>query len=319
MPVTDQIGSMKTEISVIVPLYNEELVLEELKHRLTSVLENCTHGFEVILVNDGSSDSTLSLAKDICRTDSRFKLISFSRNFGHQIAVTAGMHMSSGDAVIIIDADLQDPPEVIPEMIRKWRDGCQVVYGVREKREGDSLLKRSTASLFYRVLKLLTPVNIPLDAGDFRLMDRRVVKEFNRMEEQSRFIRGMVSWIGFRQGEILYTRDKRYAGKTKYPFRKMLAFAVDGIISFSNVPLRISSILGMITAGISFLFMFYGIVSRIFFPLHTISGWASVFTAVLFIGGIQLISLGILGEYVSRIYKEIKKRPLYIIDEKINI
>ena len=310
---------MKNELSIVVPLYNEEEVIGELKQRLTAVLEKCTQSFEVILVNDGSIDNTLSLARDICRDDPRFKLVSFSRNFGHQIAVTAGMHKSSGDAVIIIDADLQDPPEVIPEMIRKWRDGYQVVYGVREKREGDSLLKRSTAMMFYRLLKLLTPVQIPLDAGDFRLMDRRAVDQFNRMEEQSRFIRGMVSWIGFRQGEILYKRDKRYAGKTKYPFRKMLAFAVDGIISFSNVPLRISSILGMITAGISFLFMFYGIISRILFPQYTISGWASVFTAVLFIGGIQLISLGILGEYVSRIYKEIKKRPLYIIDEEINL
>ena len=315
----DQDDSMITELSIVVPLYNEEEVIGELKQRLTAVLDKCTQSFEVILVNDGSIDNTLSLARDICRDDPRFKLVSFSRNFGHQIAVTAGTNKSSGQAVIIIDADLQDPPEVIPEMIRKWRDGYQVVYGVREKREGDSLLKRSTAMMFYRLLKLLTPVQIPLDAGDFRLMDRRAVDQFNRMEEQSRFIRGMVSWIGFRQGEILYKRDKRYAGKTKYPFRKMLAFAVDGIISFSNVPLRISSILGMITAGISFLFMFYGIISRILFPQYTISGWASVFTAVLFIGGIQLISLGILGEYVSRIYKEIKKRPLYIIDEEINL
>ena len=310
---------MKNELSIVVPLYNEEEVIGELKQRLTAVLDKCTQSFEVILVNDGSIDNTLSLARDICRDDPRFKLVSFSRNFGHQIAVTAGTNKSSGQAVIIIDADLQDPPEVIPEMIRKWRDGYQVVYGVRKKREGDSILKRSTAKIFYRLLKLLTPVQIPLDAGDFRLMDRRAVDQLNIMEEQSRFIRGMVSWIGFRQVEILYARDKRFAGKTKYPFRKMLAFAVDGIISFSNVPLRISSILGIITAGISFLFVFYGIISRIFFPQYTISGWASVFTAVLFIGGIQLISLGILGEYVSRIYKEIKKRPLYIIDEEINL
>ena len=218
-----------------------------------------------------------------------------------------------------MDADLQDPPEVIRGMLRKWRDGCQVVYGAREKRRGESLAKRMTAKIFYRLLRLLTPVQIPLDTGDFRLMDRRVVDEFNRMGEQSRFIRGMVSWIGFRQGEVLYTRDRRFAGKTKYPFRKMLGFALDGIISFSNVPLRISSVLGLLTAGLSFLLMFYGIISRIFFPQYTISGWASVFTAVLFIGGIQLISLGILGEYVSRIYREIKNRPLYIIAEEINL
>ncbi len=310
---------MEPEISVIVPLYNEELVIKEMAGRLTAVLQECSESYEIILVDDGSTDNTPQRVQELCSQDSRIKLIGLSRNFGHQVAVTAGMDKSRGEAVVIIDADLQDPPEVIPRMIAKWKEGFRVVYGVRDKREGESFTKRLTACLFYRLLKGLTPVDIPLDAGDFRLIDRRVVTEFKLMREQSRFIRGMVSWIGFKQGEVRYTRNQRYAGETKYPFRKMLGFAVDGIISFSNVPLRISSIMGLFVAGISFLFLFYGIISRIFFPQYTITGWASVFTAVLFIGGIQLISLGILGEYVSRIYNEIKKRPLYIIDEEINI
>jgi len=309
---------MKIEISVIVPLYNEELVVGELQKRLTQVLDRCTDSYEIIFVDDGSSDRTLDAVKKFCAADRRIRLISFSRNFGHQMAVTAGMDRSRGEAVIVIDADLQDPPEVIPEMIGKWKSGCQVVYGVRERREGESFLKLITAGCFYRLLRRMTSVDIPVDTGDFRLVDRKVVREFNQMRERSRFIRGMVSWIGYRQGEVRYTRNPRFAGKTKYPLRKMLAFAIDGLISFSNLPLRISSVFGLAAAGVSFLLMVYGILSRIFFPQYTISGWASLFTAVLFLGGIQLVSLGILGEYVSRIYREIKQRPLYIINEEIN-
>ncbi|WP_321371077.1 glycosyltransferase family 2 protein [uncultured Desulfuromusa sp.] len=309
---------MDPEVSVVVPLYNEELVIAEMYERLTGVLEHCGSSYEIILVNDGSRDKTLQMATDICQRDKRVKLLSFSRNFGHQIAITAGMDKAAGNAIVVIDADLQDPPEVIPEMIKKWREGFQVVYGVRSERKGESWFKLFTASAFYRVLKRMTSVDIPVDTGDFRLMDRRVMLEFLQMREQARFVRGMVSWVGFRQGEVLYSRDERFAGETKYPFKKMLKFAIDGMLSFSQIPLKISSAFGMISAVISFIFMIYGIFVKFFYPEQAIPGWASLFSAVLFIGGVQLICIGVLGEYIGRIHEEIKKRPLYIIDEKVN-
>lgn len=309
---------MKPEVSVIVPLFNEELVIGEMHKRLTIVLEKASIDFEIILVNDGSKDNTLKLAKDICDSDKRAKLISFSRNFGHQMAITAGMDKCNGHAIIVIDADLQDPPEVIFEMIKKWRAGYQVVYGIREKRIGENLFKRFTAAAFYRMLRRLTTVDIPVDAGDFRLIDRRVLKELVSMRERDRFVRGMISWIGFKQGEVRYIRQERLAGETKYPLRKMLIFAIDGILSFSKVPLQLASILGFLSSVISFFYMVYGMVIKIFFPYLAIPGWASIFSAVLFLGGVQLIGLGILGEYIGRIYEEIKQRPLYIIDEEIN-
>lgn len=310
---------MDPEISVVVPLYNEELVIDEMQQRLIDVLEGCAKNFEIILVNDGSQDNTLQLAQKLCQKDQRIKLISFSRNFGHQIAITAGMDMCHGQAVVVIDADLQDPPEVIPQMLQKWREGYQVVYGVRDKRDGESWFKLFTAAAFYRILKRMTSVKIPVDTGDFRLIDRRVLNEFNQMREQSRFVRGMISWVGFKQGEVRYNRNERFAGETKYPFKKMLKFAIDGMLSFSQVPLKISSTFGLVSAGISFFFMIYGLVVKYFFPENAIPGWASLFSAVLFLGGVQLICLGVLGEYIGRIYEEIKKRPLYIIDEKINL
>ena len=306
------------EVSVVVPLYNEELVIVEMYARLTKVLDGCDSTYEIILVNDGSRDKTLQMATDICQGDERVKLLSFSRNFGHQVAITAGMDNATGDAVVVIDADLQDPPEVIPEMIKKWREGFQVVYGVRSERKGESWFKLITASAFYRLLKRMTSVEIPVDTGDFRLMDKRVLQEFLQMREQARFVRGMVSWVGFRQGEVLYSRDERFAGETKYPFKKMLKFAIDGMLSFSQVPLKISSAFGMLSAVISFLFMIYGLFVKFFYPEQAIPGWASLFSAVLFIGGVQLICIGVLGEYIGRIYEEIKKRPLYIIEEKVN-
>lgn len=309
---------METELSVIVPLYNEESVVEEAYRRLTAVLEAAVEHYEIILVNDGSHDGTSALAREICERDRRVRLISFSRNFGHQMAITAGMDRASGAAVVVIDADMQDPPEVIPEMLDKWREGYQVVYGVREKRHGESLFKLATASLFYRLLKKMTAVDIPVDAGDFRLLDRRVLREFNRLREQARYVRGMVSWVGFRQAEVSYVRMERFAGETKYPLRKMLKFGLDGIMSFSQVPLKLSSVFGFICAGVSFAFMVYGLVIKYFYPEQVIPGWASIFSAVLFIGGVQLISIGILGEYVGRIHEEIKQRPLYIVDEEIN-
>jgi polyisoprenyl-phosphate glycosyltransferase len=309
---------VKIELSIVVPLYNEELVIDEMHRQLVAVLDRTGMAYEIIMVNDGSADRTVELARAICARDSRAKLISFSRNFGHQFAITAGMDKSAGDAVVVIDADLQDPPEVILQMIEKWRAGYQVVYGVREKRQGESWFKLVTAAAFYRILKRLTSVSIPVDTGDFRLIDRRALAEFSRMRERARFVRGMVSWVGFKQGEVRYVRHQRLAGETKYPFSKMLKFAVDGILSFSQAPLKLASALGLASSAVAFVFIVYGIVVKIFAPERVIAGWSSVFTAVLFVGGIQLISLGVLGEYIGRIYEEIKNRPLYIVDEEIN-
>lgn len=305
-------------LSVVVPVYNEEMVIREMHSRLTNVLDSYGIDYEILFVNDGSQDGTLGIVKQLCNQDKRIKLISFSRNFGHQIAITAGMDKASGQAVVIIDADLQDPPELIIKMLEKWKEGYHVVYATRKKREGESLFKSFTASVFYRMLKRLTPVDIPVDTGDFRLMDRKVVEQLKKMRERARFVRGMVSWVGFRQSKVEYVRQKRFAGETKYPIKKMLRFAVDGILSFSQVPLKISSVFGFISSGFSFFLIIYGFVIKYFFPQRSIPGWASLFVAILFIGGVQLMCLGILGEYLGRIYAEIQKRPLYICDEEIN-
>jgi glycosyltransferase involved in cell wall biosynthesis len=305
-------------LSVIVPLYNEELVIRDMYRRLTNVLDGNQIDYEVILINDGSRDGTLHVAKQLCETDKRIKLLSFSRNFGHQIAITAGMDTVSGQIAVIIDADLQDPPEVIVQMIDKWREGYQVVYGVRKERKGESFFKLVTAALFYRILRRMTPLQIPVDTGDFRLMDRKVVEQLRHMRERSRFVRGMVSWVGFKQAKVEYTRDTRIAGETKYPFNKMMKFAIDGILSFSQIPLKLSSAFGFLCSVISFVLLVYGVVAKYFYPETTIPGWTSIFVASLFLGGVQLISIGILGEYLGRIYEEIKGRPLYIIDEQMN-
>lgn len=309
---------MKPEISIVVPLYNEELVIGEMSRRLTEVMAGTGLDYEIVMVNDGSRDRTAELAREICAGDPRYKLVGFSRNFGHQFAITAGMDKASGAAVVVIDADLQDPPEIIPQMIARWREGYQVVYGVREKREGESWFKLTTAKLFYRVLKRLTAVEIPVDTGDFRLVDRRVLDEFNSMRERSRFVRGMVSWIGFRQCAVTYVRHQRHAGETKYPFSKMVKFAVDGLLAFSQVPLKLASGLGLAASVVSFFFMIYGVVVKYVAPETVIPGWSSTFSAILFLGGIQLICLGVLGEYIGRIYEEIKNRPLYIVAEEVN-
>jgi len=305
-------------ISIVVPLYNEELVLDELYQRLTEMIDRAQLRCEVIMVNDGSRDGTMDIARRICRIDRRFKLIGLSRNFGHQLAVTAGLDQAAGDAVVIIDADLQDPPEVIPLMVEKWQAGNDVVYGVRSRREGETAFKRMTAALFYRILRRATNVDIPVDTGDFRLMDRQVVDQLLTMRERFRFIRGMVSWVGFRQTHVEYERAARFAGTTKYPLPKMLRFAIDGMLSFSHVPLKMASMFGFIASLVSFLALGYGIVIRLFFPERAIAGWASVFVAILFIGGVQLICIGILGEYLGRMYDEVKRRPLYIAQELLN-
>lgn len=304
-------------ISIVIPCYNEEQVIGETLRRLVAFCNNVADlKVELIFVDDGSRDRTRALLKTFAEQDSRIKLIGFSRNFGHQIAVTAGIDAAAGDAVVLIDADLQDPPEVIHEMIAKWREGYDVVYGTRTERVGESAFKLATARWFYRLLNYLSDVPIPLDTGDFRLMSRNVVDTLKAMPERDRFVRGLVSWVGFNQTALPYKRVARFAGESKYPLRKMLRFAADGILSFSTKPLHVSAILGMVSAFIALLGIIYALLLRLFTNIW-VEGWTALFIAVLFIGGVQLISVGILGEYIGRIYTEIKRRPLYVVQESV--
>lgn len=298
-------------VTVIVPCYNEQEGLSECHRRLSLALDSLNTWYEIIYVDDGSRDATPTLLERIYTADPNVTVVELSRNFGHQTAVTAGLEIAKGQVVITLDADLQDPPELIPEMINMWRQGYEVVYGVRESREGETGFKLWTAKMFYRVINALSDVEIPLDTGDFRLLDRKAVDAMNSMPERHRLLRGMCSWIGFRQYGLKYSRAARFAGRTKYPLRKMLSLALDGIASFSTVPLRLFSAVGMIAA----LFAFLGIVYALFIRLFThtwVQGWTTLFLGMLFIGGVQLISLGIVGEYVGRIYDEAKRRPLYV-------
>jgi len=304
-------------LSIVIPCYNEEEVIAETINRLLSVCDagkGCN--FELIFVDDGSRDRTRELLRTFAEKDSRIRIIGFARNFGHQIAVTAGIDAARGDAVVLIDADLQDPPEVIPDMISKWREGFDVVYGIRTERAGESRFKLATARTFYRVLNKLSDVPIPLDTGDFRLLSRAVADALRAMPERDRFLRGMVSWAGFRQTALPYKRSGRFAGKSKYPLRKMLHFAIDGILSFSTKPLQMSIGLGMIAATIALIGIIYAIALRLFTNIW-VEGWTALMIAVLFLGGAQLLCVGILGEYIGRIYNEMKKRPMYVTDEYI--
>ncbi len=304
-------------LSVVIPCFNEEDVIEETIRRLTvfcAALERLD--VELIFVDDGSHDGTRAILKRHASRDSRVRVIGFSRNFGHQIAVTAGIDAATGDAVVLMDADLQDPPEVVHEMIAKWREGYDVVYGTRTDRPGESLFKRGTAAGFYRLLNYLSDVRIPLDTGDFRLMSRAVVGVLRSMPERDRFVRGMVSWAGFRQVAVAYQRSERFAGVSKYPLRRMVRFATDGLLSFSTKPLQMSIALGMFAAGLALVGIFYALGLRLFTDIW-IEGWTALIIAVLFLGGVQLICVGILGEYVGRIYNEVKHRPLYVLDESI--
>jgi glycosyltransferase involved in cell wall biosynthesis len=303
-------------LSIVVPCYNEDAVLRELHRRLLAVLEQIDCIFEIIYTDDGSHDGTVRLLRELQENDARVRLVSLSRNFGHQIAVTAGLKHARGEAVVIIDADLQDPPEVIPEMIERWRDGYQVVYGLRAGRAGETKFKRWSAKLFYRLLNKLSEIEIPLDVGDFRLLDRRVVDVLLAMPERDRFLRGMISWIGFKQGAVIYDRARRGAGQSKYPLIKMLRFAMDSVISFSFAPLRLASWIGFAAIGASFAGIVYALVIRLY-TTEWVRGWTSIFTAILFLGGIQLITLGIVGEYVGRIYAEVKMRPLFVVRERL--
>ncbi|MBP2675173.1 MAG: glycosyl transferase family protein [Deltaproteobacteria bacterium] len=307
-------GGGRELLSVVVPVFDEAETVDAFYERAKSALDPLSPmSYELVFVDDGSRDGSFEKLAGIADRDPRVRIVKLSRNFGHQNAVTAGIDAARGDAVVIIDADLQDPPEVIPGMIRKWREGFDVVYGVRETREGEKWMKRYTASLFYRVMKRVTRVEIPVDVGDFRLMSRRVVDNFNRIRERDRFIRGLVSWVGFRQAGVLYRRERRFAGETKYPLSKMIRFSMDGITSFSHAPLKIATWLGY---GVSFIALLYTVVI-IFekFMGMTVPGFASIMAGMLFLGGVQLICLGIMGEYVGRIFNETKGRPIYILEE----
>jgi glycosyltransferase involved in cell wall biosynthesis len=301
-------------ISIIAPIYNEVGNIPQLHQRIHAVMEGVGEPWELVLVNDGSTDGSTEALDDLYGQDPQHvRVIHFARNFGHQIAVTAGMDYARGQAVVLIDADLQDPPEVIPDLIAKWRAGYEVIYAVRARREGESWFKRTTASLFYRVLYRITDVDIPLDTGDFRLMDRRVVDAVRAMREQRRFIRGMVSWVGFRQTGVEYARSPRYSGETKYPLRKMLRFAWDGITGFSYVPLQLATYLGFAIAILSTLSILLVIYLRAFTDAEPLKGQATTLVMVLFLGSVQLISLGIIGANLGPIYHQVKKRPLYIV------
>jgi glycosyltransferase involved in cell wall biosynthesis len=302
------------ELSIIIPIYNEEGNIHKLIERLRSVVAQMNVSCEYIFVNDGSRDRSISLIKALAQTDRSVRYIDFSRNFGHQIAVTAGLDKSVGKAVVIIDADLQDPPELIIEMYRKLKEGNEVVYAQRKTRKGESWLKLFTARMFYRILKSITSVNIPVDTGDFRIMDRKIVDVLKAMPEQNKFLRGQISWIGFRQTYVEYERDERHAGETGYTYKKMIRFALDGITGFSNFPLKFASICGFIVSGVAFVVMLYALYTR-FISRDYIEGWTSTIISVLFLGGIQLISIGIIGEYISRLSANSRQRPLYIINE----
>ena len=306
-----------TRLSVVVPCFNEEAVIRETHRQLVSALEQVPElDLELVYVDDGSRDGTLDLLRGIQRTDSRVRVLVLSRNFGHQIAVTAGIQGTQGDAVVVIDADLQDPPDVILDMLNRWRKGADVAYGVRTQREGETAFKRWTARAFYRLIRRLTDTAIPLDTGDFRLMDRKVVDAFLAMPERDRFVRGMVAWAGFRQEPVPYQRAARAAGETKYPLKKMLRFAIDGILSFSMVPLRLATYIGFLASGLALLGIVYAFALRLLTDVW-VTGWTLLFIAILFLGGVQLVLIGIFGEYLGRIYGEVKRRPLYLVAERL--
>lgn len=305
---------MKITYSIIAPIFNELENIPELYRRVKEVMDSTGEPWELILVDDGSSDGSTQAIRDLAKENECVRPVIFARNFGHQVAVTAGLDYARGDAVVIIDADLQDPPELILDLAKKWKEGYEVVYAVRAEREGESWFKLWTASLFYRIIYRITDVKIPLDTGDFRLMDRSVVKVMNGMRERHRFLRGMSSWVGFKQVGVEYRRAARKAGETKYPFRKMFRLALNAITSFSYFPLQVATFFGFASAGIAIIAIPFVVYMRIT-GSQAFFGQASTLIAVLFLGGVQLISLGILGEYVGRLYDEAKGRPLYIVRE----
>jgi len=308
------------KISLIIPCYNEEEVIEKTYSRLKQVFsENNIQEYEFIFINDGSKDKTLDLLLEFGKNDSKVKIISFSRNFGHQPAVSAGINECSGDVAIIIDADLQDPPELIPEMINlQIKEKANVVYGVRALRKGEGFFKKFTAKIFYRFLNFLSEVNIPLDTGDFRLIDKNVIEAFKKSPERNKFIRGLISWFGFKQVPFYYIREPRFAGETKYPLSKMIKFAITGILYFSKKPLKIAINLGFFSVFVGLILSIYALVAHFSGLIPTVAGWASIMITIIFFGGIQLLTIGILGEYIGSIFDEVKKRPEYIVERRIN-
>jgi glycosyltransferase involved in cell wall biosynthesis len=301
--------------SLIIPIYNEEETIPELYRRLSAVMDSLDDSVELILINDGSRDRSLNLMRELQERDARVCYISFARNFGHQAAVTAGLNFARGQVIVVLDADLQDPPELIPKMIESWQAGYHVVYAQRTKRKKESWFKRLTAYVFYRLLRRLADVDIPADTGDFCLMDRQVVDVLNSMPERNRYIRGLRAWIGFRQTAVKFERDPRFAGEVKYTFKKSLALAINSLVSFSKIPLRISTYLGLFSALIALLMALLVLYWRLQQPDSPVTGLATILIAVFFLGSVQLISIGILGEYIGRIYEEVKGRPAYTIAE----
>jgi dolichol-phosphate mannosyltransferase len=307
---------MPPKYSIVVPIFNEQETVLEMHRRMAAVMDGLDGPVELILVNDGSRDGSLALLRDLAARDPRVKVLSFSRNFGHQVAITAGIDYAAGDAVVVIDADLQDPPEVIPELVKEWQAGAELVYAQRAERKGETFFKKFTATAFYRLIDSVTDLKIPVDTGDFRLMDRKVVEALKQVREHHRFMRGLSVWVGFKQKGVTYVRQERYAGSTNYPLKKMVRFAADGITSFSYVPLQLATTAGFVFAGLALITIpivagLRLIGSNFFF------GQATTLISVLLLGGIQLIFLGIIGEYLGRIYDEVKQRPLYLLSEKI--
>ncbi|HIQ00540.1 MAG TPA: glycosyltransferase [Anaerolineales bacterium] len=304
------------KFSIVAPAYNEEETLPEFYRHVREVMDGLGEPWELVLVNDGSTDHTLEVMRRLHEQDHRVRIVDFARNFGHQIAITAGMDHARGEAVVTIDCDLQDPPEVIPDLIARWREGYHVVYGVRSEREGETWFKLFTARLFYRLISALTDVEIPMEAGDFRLLDRQVVEDLRRMRERRRFIRAMTSWVGYRQIGVPYARHPRFAGETKYPFRKMFRLALDAITGFSDLPLRLSWICGIILLGLGVLLGLVLLALRLA-GSAPLAGQGLMLTAALILSGTQLVFLGIIGEYLARIYDEARDRPLYTVREHI--
>lgn len=308
------------KISIVIPMYYEEEVVNECYNRTVNALKQLKeYNYEIVFVNDGSKDKTLELLEEIAKNDKNVKVISLSRNFGHQAAVTAGLKFTTGDAIIIMDADMQDPPEVISEMIKLWEDGNDVIYAKRKVRKGETPFKLITAKVFYKLLNNLSDIEIPKDTGDFRLADRKVIDVINSLPEHNKFLRGLFSWVGFKQIPLEYERKERVAGKTKYPLKKMIKLASDGITSFSTKPLKILGILGIVSVILSVIILIYALISYIYNLNQLTAGWTSLMVTITFLGGMQLLSIWLISEYIGKIYDESKGRPEYIIDKKINI
>jgi dolichol-phosphate mannosyltransferase len=308
-----------TFISIIVPCYNEDKVIEETYKQLTEQIKMIEKPYEIIFINDGSKDATIDILKEIAKTDQNVKIIDFSRNFGHQCAVSAGLKYCTGKIAAIIDADLQDPPAVILEMIQIMeKEQANVVYGVRKHRKGESWFKLTTAKWFYRTLNAMSEVKFPLDTGDFRILDRKVINQFNGLKEKNKYIRGLIGWMGFKQAPCYYNREKRFAGETKYPLRKMIKFAMIGLFYFSKKPLQIATSLGTVCMGLGILYFLWLLIAIIFSLINTVPGWLSIIGIIIFFGGVQLLTMGVLGRYIGNIFDETKERPEFIVNEAIN-